>query len=327
LSLKKFNLLEDIYYSNEYISLYIKEDEELFSFEYKEDNKIFVNKTIKRPIKKIGNEDVNDGYYDLETAYGYGGFYTNSGDKEFLEKAFNSYKLKCNEERIIAEFIRFHPFNDFPVYSELLEFNLQDRDIVVVNLTTNLLSNYSKKTRYIIRQATKNIECGISYELDTFFNIYQLTMLKNKADEFYFFSKEFFLRLLDNESVSLYAATLDGKIVSMALFIFGEDFAHYHLSANTEESYKYGANYALLQYVFEQAQKKEKKYVILGGGTTSNDEDSLLKFKKKFSKETRPFYISGKIYNQKMYEKYNKVWLGQSGKDIKYFLKYRLEIE
>lgn len=46
-----------------------------------------INKTIKKPINKIGNIEVNDNFYDLETSYGYGGFYTNCDDKLFIQNA------------------------------------------------------------------------------------------------------------------------------------------------------------------------------------------------------------------------------------------------
>jgi len=61
---ERLNLLDDIYYSDEYISLYLKEGEELFTFKYEEGNKFFINKTIKRSIRKIGNIVVNHGFYD-----------------------------------------------------------------------------------------------------------------------------------------------------------------------------------------------------------------------------------------------------------------------
>ena len=78
--------------------------------------------------------------------------------------------------------------------------------------------------------------------------------------------------------------------------------------------------------MFHKAKELGLKYFLLGGGTTTQEDDSLLKFKTKFSKELKPFYISGKIYNKSIYDKYNKIWEEQSKEEIKYFLKYRLEI-
>jgi len=63
----QFDLLNDIYYNDEYISLYVKQGEELFNFKYVENNNILANKSIKRPIKKIGRIKVSDGFFDPAT--------------------------------------------------------------------------------------------------------------------------------------------------------------------------------------------------------------------------------------------------------------------
>ena len=54
------NLLDDIYYQKEYISLYLKEGEEIFEFNYTEGDFFFINLAIKRPIKKIGDIILED---------------------------------------------------------------------------------------------------------------------------------------------------------------------------------------------------------------------------------------------------------------------------
>ena len=100
MKLRKFNLVEDIYYSIGYTSLYLKEEESLFVFNYKKGNDEFFNISIKRPINKIANEDIRDGYFDLETAYGYGGYYATTDNCEFLDNALEVYQKKCNDENI-----------------------------------------------------------------------------------------------------------------------------------------------------------------------------------------------------------------------------------
>ena len=45
------NLLEDIYYQKEYISLYLKDEEEIFEFNYSQGDFFFINIGIKKPIK------------------------------------------------------------------------------------------------------------------------------------------------------------------------------------------------------------------------------------------------------------------------------------
>ncbi len=321
------NLINDIYYNDEYISLYLKKDEELFSFKYEEEENIFINKTIKRPIRKIGNIEIDDGFYDLETAYGYGGFYTNNLDQEFVARAMNAYKTKCNEEKIIAEFIRFHPFNNFPTKcNNFLDFNVYDRDVVVKKLSDDILKTYNAKVRNTVKRATEKVLFQESENIAKFMELYNATMLKNNASDFYFFEESYYKNLLKNKSVKLYELLYEEKIIAMGFFMFGKSIGHYHLSANTPTSYKINANYALLHNVFQITYDLGLEYFMLGGGTTSEADDSLLKFKKKFSKDLKPFYISGNVYNKEIYDKYNEIWKRQSKEDIKYFLKYRLEI-
>lgn len=322
-----FNLKNDPYFQNDYVSLYAKEGE-LFIFTYEKNNYYFINKTLKRPIKQIGKKILNGKYFDLETAYGYGGFYTNTDDLNFINEALTAYQKKCLDENIIAEFIRFHPFNSFPIkHSDFFDFNHYDRDVVIVDLSNDILSSYKSKVRNIIKKAVSSIHIEESQNIDSFIDLYYETMKKNNADNFYFFDKNYFQNILKQPFTKLYEAKIDDFIVAMGIFMFGSDIAHYHLSANSQLSYKYNANYALLHYLFSIAQGKGLKYFLLGGGTTSDPNDPLFKFKKKFSNKTLPFYISGKIYNYEVYNNYNKLWQEQSDYDIKYFLKYRLKIK
>jgi len=321
---KKLDILKDTYYTDEYISLYLTTEDRLFEFEYREGEQLFFNKTIKRPIKQIGGRRIEDGYFDLESAYGYGGYYTNTEDKLFLKKALSAYKVKCQEENIIAEFMRSHPFNDFAQkHSDLLDFCLYDRDLVVVSLDQELLKNYKPKTRNAIKRASEKVSFQESKNIEKFIELYTATMTKNEADDFYFFNKKQYNQLLDLEQARLFEITAGDDIIAMGFFLFGEDLCHYHLSANSPLSYQYNSNYVLLHNLFMHAQELGKKFFVLGGGTTNIDTDPLFMFKKKFSNELRPFYIAGQVFNQAMYDQYNQIWLDQSAKDIKYFLKYR----
>ena len=71
------------------------------------------------------------------------------------------------------------------------------------------------------------------------------------------------------------------------------------------------------------ATEHQDKVLYLGGGTNGESDNSLFMFKHKFSKSTLPFYIAGKIYDEKIYKRYCKIWQEQSQKDVKIFLKYR----
>ena len=312
----------DLMFKKEYLELYLKDGEEIFEFNYEKNGYYFYNISIKRPIKKIGSFNINEKIYDLESVYGYGGYLTN-GDEKFINEALKRYKEYCQNQYIVAEFIRFHPFNDFP--KELLDFNLIERQVIVKNLEDNdIMRSFNSKTRYYVKKALKDIKIEKSNNIEKFLELYYFTMSKNKASDFYYFDKRYFEKLISLPGVELYACIFNNEIIAMSFFIFSK-YGYYHLSANSEVSYKLGANYALLYYGFEVAKSKNIKYFILGGGTTNNQNDSLFKFKKKFSNLIKPFYIGGMIFDEDKYKYLNTLWNKQFKKDVKYFLKYRLE--
>ena len=324
------NLLDDIYYQKEYISLYLKDEDEIFEFKYQEKDKIFYNIAIKKPIKKIGNIAVEDGYYDLETAYGYGGFYINNQDEKFIKKAIKYYEIKCKDENIIAEFATLHPFNKSYTFNKDY-YNLYSLDRQTVYVDTSLTKNqrwetYNSKVRNILRKCDKNLTFHQTNDIKNFKKLYNMTMTKNDAKQFYFFNDSYFDKLSKIYDIKIYEVLYQDIVISSSFFILNQNFGHYHLSANHNKYQKLNGNYYLLDNIFDIAYEKNIPYFHLGGGRTNSIDDQLFKFKKKFSPLTKDFYIAGKIYNQDIYDKYNKIWEQQTNKNIRYFLKYRLEI-
>ena len=325
------NLINDIYYNINYSKLYLSESYSLFDFEYSEDDFILKNIAIKKPICKIGKIEVN-GYYDLETPYGYGGFFCNSKDRAFINRGMIAYKQRCLDENIIAEFFSFHPFNDFPnLYSEHFDLCFLDRSVVVLDLQKSEEErwlDYASKTRTILRKCYKTLRVEESDDIESFMSIYYETMDKNNARGFYYFEKQYFEDLLNIDEIKLIKVLLDKEVIAMSFVMCGDRIAHYHLSANKLDFLKYNANYLILEEAFKMAKKEGCENFLLGGGRTSSVEDNLFKFKSKFSKLTKDFYLAGNIYNREIYDKYIDIWENQNPENrVKYFLKYRLNHE
>ena len=324
------SLVEDVYYDQSYCKLNVPDNAELFKFTYNEGNSKFLNISVKRPIVKIKNKQILENYFDLETPYGYGGFYSNNSDIQFLKNAFNQYSEKCYQENIIAEFVRFHPFNFITEkYSSFFDFFSKDRSVVIVDINQTIeerWKNYSSNTRNVLRKCEKNnLHFQKSNNSKLFIEMYYDTMKRNNALDYYYFKVDYFDKLFIRNDAQLFEVIKDDRIIAMGIILFGKEIAHYHLSANTEDSLKLNANYYLLDRTFNYSKEFGKKYFLLGGGRTNNLDDSLFRFKKKFSKDLLDFYISGKIYNQKKYAQYIKTWEDITGnEDVKYFLKYRL---
>ena len=332
--MRKIDLSKDIYYLKKYAALYLREGEELFEFEYRDGSDRFINLAVKRPILHIGNRSVDDGYYDLETAYGYGGYYSTTNDSKFLDKAQRSYQQRCDDERIIAEFIRFHPYNTFPTMNNgYLDFFALDRQTVSIDIKSTKDERwlgYSSTTRNILRKATPHLTFNETEDVEEFMRLYQLTMKKNKANSFYYFSREYYEKLLAINKVKLFEVTHENHTINMSFVLFGNDLAHYHLSANDLTFSKLNGNYYLLDSVcdFVKLNYPEISQFHLGGGRSNLDSDSLLAFKSKFSKNRNNFYIAGKIFNHVIYQQYTDALNVMHPELIsaRFFLKYRMDV-
>ncbi|MGF1868602.1 GNAT family N-acetyltransferase [Photobacterium indicum] len=309
------DLSRDIYYQKAYAGLYTSEDGELFDYVFEDGDKTILFRSIKRQIKSVAGVSVEEELYDLETPYGYGGPLTNCYEDAFLKQAFESYRQHCLENKIVCEFIRFHPFNPMSQQKSQFDFLVHERTVVVVNLavsTEERWAKYSKTTRNILRKAHKKLSKTVgSQDLDKFIHLYEETMNKNAAADFYYFKPEYFDKLAAIDGVELIEAMLDDEVVSSGFFMHGNEISHYHLSANHQNYLRENGNYLLLDYAFEQAKANGCQWMMLGGGRTSDENDSLFKFKSKFSDQKLPFYIAGIDFMPETRARLNKVWQEQ----------------
>lgn len=322
------DLFQDSYYQSAYSELYLSPEDTLFEFNYEEPKKKVLFRAIKKPIHHVAGQPLDKPYYDLESHYGYAGPLSSSDDPEFLQRAFTAYRKKCAEENIVCEFIRFHPYNFLGKQAPYFDFHLQERDVVVVDLTRDTSSrwqSYSKTTRNILRKATQHLNITINQlTIEEFITLYTETMKKNTADDFYYFSPHYFKMLTQLPRVELLSITLNDVLVSCGYFMYGRDIAHYHLSANNSAFLKENGNYLLLEAAFERAKALGCQKMMLGGGRTPNVDDSLLQFKQKFSNETLPFYIAGLNFLPDIKNQLNALWHKQHGNDLpSYFQSYR----
>lgn len=313
-----FTISENPYYSKDYVSLYIDEGADIFEFTYREDKKMFYAISIKRRIKDTD-------YFDLETAYGFGGYYVNCDDEEFVKAAVNNYSQYCFNHNIVAEFIRFDPLNPFPYkYSTYLDFLKMDREVVFVDLSLSeeeRIKNYSSTTRNLVKKRLVNALIKKSYNYDDFMKLYYETMKRQNADKYYYFDEKYFEKIINLEYCDLYGLYVEDKPLSMGLFLKSKEIVYYHLGAHDESYNKLNPTYHLLHNIFNNYSKQGYKMIILGGGATPDPNDRIFFFKTRFSKETLPYYIGGKIFNK---EVYNKLINLRNYKNNR-FLRYRYE--
>ena len=330
------NLAIDIYFDKNYGKLYEKiEKGKSIIYKYEDENGVVSNQFI---LRKIPIEIDQNEYFDIVTPYGYGGPIIEKCKKdkknELVKSYIDAFEGYCNKNKIVSEFIRFHPIlnnaNDFKqVYNpqyirNTLGTNLDKFDDPVA-------SEFSKHCRKNIRQAIRK---GISYKitkspdnLDTFRTIYYSTMKRNHATDYYYFPKQYFNDILKffKENIILVEAVFEGKTIASGLYFIYNKVIHIHLSGTLSEYLYLSPAYILRYAVTLWGKENEYKLIHHGGGRSNSDEDSLYKFKKQFARNTEfEFYIGKKIWNQEVYEKLCEFRKVEKNED--FFPAYRKEL-
>lgn len=305
--------LRDIYFTPEYYSLYQNYgDGEARCFVFEQDGEVVLYPFLINPITPLGY-NLDKEYYDIQGAYGYNGIITSSEEANFIDAFWGSFDAYCQENDIVAEFTRFHPLLNNQRFASPKMKTFFSRHTVALDLTDDdiWMHQISSKNRNMIRKAEKEgVIIVESDDYETFRRLYDGTMTDLHAEDFYFFPKSYYdeyKQTFKGESM-LCLAMLDGKAIAGSMFMFSDDYAHYHLSARDREYSRYAANNLILWYAIQKAKERGCKWFHFGGGTTGNDDDSLLRFKKEFSKTLCEFWIGKRVHNQAVYDQIVEQW-------------------
>ncbi len=255
-------------------------------------------------------------YFDAVTPYGYGGpVVLEASDREKLLACYSeAYREKCREERIVDEFVRFHPLAENALdFRDLYEVSF-NRHTIAVDLTedTYLYSQFTPDCRNMIRKAAKK---GVVTQVDEncehleeFIQLYYATMEKNFASSYYYFEKSYFEGLKNSEAFRLILinAYVENEIIASSMFMRSDENMHYHLSATNPEYYSFASNNAILALACEYGHEQRLKNLHLGGGLSADEKDPLLRFKRNFGrqdKNLKDFYLGKAIFLPEVYEK------------------------
>lgn len=303
--------------------------ESFFEFEYHRNGSSFINRTIKREIGTLPFHGKIEKYFDLESRYGYGGWFIDSSDTDFIREAISKYKAHCSEANIIAEFIRFNPIYEInSLLPSNLDFFAEDRLTVNIDLKksySEINKRYSQTTRNQLRKKSKFLfQDEISPE--KFYDIYNKTMERNSAKQEYFLTSGYIKELLRSVDSNIYGAFLGVELVSAALVLFSNKNAYYHLAGNSFSSESRNANLELIDFICRELKttRPQLETFHLGGGRTQLEDDPLLSFKSKFSKQTAQYYVGGVIFEREIYDSLMKNAL--SGTGTSRFLNYRSDL-
>lgn len=305
----------DVYYLSGYTKAFKLHGDGEPTLIYYHDTEIrAINVVMIRDIaedKSFKDKIESKSLFDITTPYGYGGFIFEGIPTDNNLKKFNGeYSNYCRSKNIISEFVRFHPIlNNSKVNSEIYEVVDLGKTITMDLISKEQIWNdLSSKNRNVIRKAIKSgveIYWGRSPGLiNEFIPLYNSTMNKDEATDYYYFNKEFYKSVLEDLRYNslIFYALYDQKVISMSMILFGNENMHYHLSASDRENQNLAATNLLLYEAACWGSENGYKSFHLGGGLGSK-EDSLFKFKKAFNKNSGTYFSTGKkIFNQEKYD-------------------------
>lgn len=322
--------LHDIYYFAGYVkAVQFHGDGKPLLFYYNDGKNRGINVVMKRSIiedphfKGVLNDDR---YFDLATPYGYGGWLI-EGD---TEQIFKDYERWCLRNNIISEFVRFHPMlnNQAPVANHYDVMGLGKAVAMDLSSPEVIWENISSKNRNMIRKAIKNdvkIYNGRYPEIyKTFQSIYNSTMDKDKAEDYYYFEDAFYKSILEDlsENSQIFWAEKNGTVIAASIILECNGFMNYHLSGSLQEYNSLAPTNLLLYKVALWGCAHGLKSLYLGGGVGS-EEDSLFKFKRAFYKGgLHQFYIGRKVFDTDVYQELTMMRTDRI-ENVNYFPVYR----
>lgn len=311
---------KDIYYYEEYVKLYETQDNKALCAICTEGDLILLMPFIRREI---------NGFYDFETAYGYGGPITNTEDANWITIALNAMQYLFQEENYVCGFIRFHPMLDNAQFCNGHMTTLFDRNTVAMDTRKSESEIWSdqiiSKNRNMIRKAEKN---GLVYKaeydfssLDEFVELYNATMKRLKAEDFYFFDRKYYKTFVASFKNQAFLGTVrkDGQLICAALFMYSAEYGHYHLEGSNHAYSNFGANNYLLWKTALELKTLGIKEFHLGGGYDANPDNSLLKFKKAFNNHFKNFYIGKWMFNPVKYTELRDIWIANNPNKVEKF--------
>jgi hypothetical protein len=267
---------------------------------------------LLRPLP-FGEEGV-----DAATPYGYGGVLRLGRDTSVTGPgpASDLHQLRdwCATNGVVSCLLRLHPLlggSEQLSQSDEAEVEIREYgpttavDPRRIDEATGRLAGMSKGRKADLTIARRELELVWATgedALERFRAIYDGTMRRLGADEFYLFSAAYYRALAEGlgERLGVALALRGDEPVGGALFLADRRFAHYHLSGTTDAGRELKAGTLLVHAGAEWARKRGCELLHLGGGNSGTHP--LFAFKKSFGGETYTYSFATLIADRERYD-------------------------
>ncbi len=263
-------------------------------------------------LNKIESDifDENDTFYDVNSPYGYSGplFNKNTTEEDIIE-FWNVVDDWYQKNNVVTEFIRFNLENNHRCYSGHLIPTLDNVRGKLSNFDS-IWDNFKQKVRNNYRKAVKsNLSIEIhtqtksSEVIDQFYDIYISTMKRNNATENYFYSKDYFTKLINEnfENTIIAIVFKENIAISTELILINKSTIYSYLGGTNSDYFNYRPNDYLKIEMIKWALENNKNHYVLGGGRSNGD--GLYQYKKSFFPKDKDvlYYTGRKVINPEVY--------------------------
>lgn len=301
--------MPDVFFSPSYGKLYEKPEGGCCEiFDYSGNGGTISSMYIKRPVPWLVS---GVQYYDATTPYGYGGPLLTAGDssKELISGFYSAWSDYCHDNRIIAEFVRFHLHDNIDLRLQYPGDIIHISDNVVCDLASTMdevWMGFDHKVRKNVKRAQS---IGLTVTADAvgehlakFVDIYYKTMKRNKAKDYYYFEPSFFENLVRTlkEQFAFFHVWHDERIIATELVLCSQNYAYSFLGGTLQDFYPMRPNDLLKFEIIRWCKETGRRVFVLGGGFLP--EDGIYRYKKAFAPGSElPFYTGRKVFQADIY--------------------------
>jgi serine/alanine adding enzyme len=239
------------------------------------------------------------GVRDVTNPYGYGGAL--APDAESARRFYDWYAGWCREHGVVTSFVRFHPLLRNHREAESA-FRLEPvAGSVSWPLEGDLMAGMHAHHRRVVRKAERaGVEVSITAapeDLGPFVRLYEETMRRNEASEFYFFPEAYWRGLEGRDWVVLLEAGGDAAIVCFAT----APWLHYQFGASADAARSTGASHLLMLAAARWGQERGYEQLHLGAGVGGGG-GPLLQWKQRFSpSELLEQWVGKAVHDEERY--------------------------
>jgi hypothetical protein len=244
------------------------------------------------------------GAWGAISAYGYGGALATSDEADFLQAAWTAYGAWCRSQGVLAEFCRFHPeAGNQRFFGGTVT---ENRMTVSMDLTKpNLADEYNGQARRKLRRAAAaGAQARFSRDpadWSHFAAFYRQAMQAIGAAPGYLFGDGYFEALSRLPQSWLCVCEAAGRWLSAGVYLLGDEVVEYHLGASSPQGHDAGTAYLMQHAAALRGKAGGARALYLGGGTTPEPDNTLLFYKKSFSRRLLPFHTGHAIHDEAAY--------------------------